>query len=59
MAQLMPEWSLSSVQYVREVADQGLCTPNCVFYRAEPGFLLQVSAARRLGVYVCDELRLA
>ena len=40
---LKPEWSESSVEYVRRVAaNNGLCTPQCAFYRAEPGFLLQV-----------------
>lgn len=42
---LKPDWSQSSVEYVRRVAATGsLCTPQCEFYRAEPGFLLQVRA---------------
>lgn len=40
---LRPDWSETSVEYVRRVAmNRGLCTPQCEFYRAEPGFLLQV-----------------
>eukprot|EP00959_Pyramimonas_sp_CCMP1952_P418983 8776411-Pyramimonas_sp.AAC.3 len=39
---LRPEWSASSVEFVRKVAAHDYCTFNCVFYRAEPGFLLQV-----------------
>ena len=44
---LKPEWAASSVAYVREVADRDLCTPNCAFYRAEPGFLLQVQFKKK------------
>jgi hypothetical protein len=36
-----PDWTQSSVDYVREVAERQLCTAKCVFYRAEPEFLLQ------------------
>ena len=39
---LRPDWSASSVDFVRRVAQHDYCTFNCVFYRAEPGFLLQV-----------------
>ena len=40
---LEPSWSLESVEYVRQLAlDPGLATQACEFYRAEPGFLLQV-----------------
>mmetsp|Transcript_13973 Transcript_13973/g.47294 ORF Transcript_13973/g.47294 Transcript_13973/m.47294 type:complete len:238 (-) Transcript_13973:369-1082(-) len=38
---LRPDWSPGSVAYARRVARHGLCTAKCVFYRAEPGFLLQ------------------
>jgi hypothetical protein len=38
---LHPDWSAGSVAYARRVARHGLCTAKCVFYRAEPGFLLQ------------------
>mmetsp|Transcript_26445 Transcript_26445/g.49914 ORF Transcript_26445/g.49914 Transcript_26445/m.49914 type:complete len:348 (+) Transcript_26445:47-1090(+) len=38
---LRPDWTQSSVDFVREVAQRGLCTPQCAFYRAEPRFLLQ------------------
>jgi len=40
---LRPEWSASSVAFVRLLAAHPLCTPACEFYRAEPGFLLQGS----------------
>ncbi|GAX72730.1 hypothetical protein CEUSTIGMA_g186.t1 [Chlamydomonas eustigma] len=41
---LRPDWSNSSVEYVRRVAmTKELCTLQCEFYRAEPGFLLQGS----------------
>jgi len=41
---LKPQWSLSSVTYVRRLAmSPELCTPSCEFYRAEPSFLLQGS----------------
>jgi cyclophilin family peptidyl-prolyl cis-trans isomerase len=45
---LHPEWSLGSVTYVRKVARHGLCNAKCVFYRAEPHFLLQGA----LGAYI-------
>lgn len=38
---LHDDWSLGSVTYVRKVARHNLCTARCLFYRAEPGFLLQ------------------
>ncbi|KAK3255398.1 hypothetical protein CYMTET_35416 [Cymbomonas tetramitiformis] len=38
---LRPDWSSSSVAYVRQVAAQDLCTVQCGFYRSEPGFLVQ------------------
>lgn len=40
---LRPEWSESSVAFVRMLAAHPLCTPACEFYRVEPGFLLQGS----------------
>ena len=40
---LQPDWSASSVSFVRLLAAQPLCTPACEFYRVEPGFLLQGS----------------
>lgn len=41
---LKPEWSESSVAYVRRLAAMPeLCSSACQFYRAEPGFLLQGS----------------
>jgi hypothetical protein len=40
---LRPEWSASSVDFVRMLAAHALCTPACEFYRVEPGFLLQGS----------------
>jgi hypothetical protein len=40
---LRPEWSPSSVAFVRLLAAHALCTPACEFYRVEPGFLLQGS----------------
>ncbi len=40
---LRPEWSESSVEYLRRLAaSPELCSSQCQFYRAEPGFLLQV-----------------
>ena len=38
---LMEEWSETSVQYVRLLAANSLCSSECKLYRAEPGFLLQ------------------
>ena len=38
---LRPDWHAPSVEYVQRVALQDVCTAKCVFYRAEPGFLLQ------------------
>ena len=38
---LRPEWHLPSVDYVRWVGLADVCTTKCVFYRAEPNFLLQ------------------
>ena len=38
---LMPEWSETSVEYVRLLAANALCSSECKLYRAEPGFLLQ------------------
>ena len=40
---LRPDWSAESVDYVRRVAEGGLCSSACAFYRVEPGFLLQGS----------------
>ena len=40
---LRPEWSESSVAFVRLLAAHPLCTPACEWYRVEPGFLLQGS----------------
>jgi cyclophilin family peptidyl-prolyl cis-trans isomerase len=45
---LRPEWSASSVAYVRLLAAHTLCTPQCEFYRVEPGFLLQGSLRARI-----------
>lgn len=40
---LKPEWSAESVEFVRRLAQlPELCSNACEFYRAEPGFLLQV-----------------
>eukprot|EP00955_Chlamydomonas_euryale_P036605 350494-Chlamydomonas_euryale.AAC.12 len=40
---LMPDWSASSVEFVQRLAmTPDLCSNACEFYRAEPGFLLQV-----------------
>ncbi len=42
---LKPDWSAGSVAYVRRLAAMPeLCGAQCQFYRAEPGFLLQVRA---------------
>ncbi|KAL6746734.1 hypothetical protein V8C86DRAFT_2933089 [Haematococcus lacustris] len=42
--QLKPEWSDTSVAFVRRLAQQPeLCSTACEFYRAEQGFLLQGS----------------
>lgn len=38
---LMPDWSETSVEYVRLLAANSLCSSECKLYRAEPGFLLQ------------------
>lgn len=53
---LRPDWSDTSVEYVRRVAmNRGLCTPQCEFYRAEPGFLLQVGRViKRFGSIMAD-----
>ena len=40
---LRPDWSASSVAYVRLLAAHPLSTPAFEFYRVEPGFLLQGS----------------
>ncbi len=40
---LRPDWSADSVEYVRRVAMNDLCTPHCKFYRAERNKLLQAS----------------
>ena len=40
---LRPEWSESSIAFVRLLAAHPLCTPACEWYRVEPGFLLQGS----------------
>ena len=46
---LRPDWSNSSVTYVRALAAQPeLCTDACAFYRVEPGFLLQGSLRSRI-----------
>ena len=42
---LRPEWHEPSVRWVQRVALADACTINCVFYRAEPGFLLQARAS--------------
>ncbi len=40
---LKPEWHQASVDFVRRMAEHPeLCGSQCQFYRAEPGFLLQV-----------------
>lgn len=47
---LMPEWSETSVEFVRHLAQSPeLCTTACEFYRAEPGFLLQVCSLTHTG----------
>ena len=40
---LRPDWSASSVAFVRLLAAHPLATPSFEFYRVEPGFLLQGS----------------
>ena len=46
---LRPDWSNSSVTYVRALAAQPeLCTDACAFYRVEPAFLLQGSLRSRI-----------